>query len=55
MNSFSDNLVAVLSPVLIFVLKIPEDISQKVKKKSVFTGCNEGFQYLKQNHGVRAN
>lgn len=38
--------------VLIFVLKIPEDISQKVKKKSVFIGCNEGFQYLKQNHGI---
>lgn len=80
MNSFSGNLVAVLSPVfaaslfawgglnlilvidlmsfifaflvLIFVLKIPEDISQKVKKKSVFIGCNEGFQYLKQNHGI---
>ena len=38
--------------VLIFVLKIPEDLSQKVKKKSVFTGCNEGFWYLKQNHGI---
>ena len=80
MNSFSGNLVAVLSPVfaaslfpwgglplilvidlmsfifaflvLIFVLKIPEDISQKVKKKSVLIGCNEGFQYLKQNNGI---
>ena len=80
MNSFSGNLVAVLSPVfaaslfawgglnliliidlmsfifaflvLILVLKIPEDISQKVKKKSVFIGCNEGFQYLKQNNGI---
>lgn len=38
--------------ILIFVLKIPEDISQKVKKKSVFIGCNEGLQYLKQNHGI---
>lgn len=80
MNSFSGNLVAVLSPVfaaslfawgglnlilvidlmsfifaflvLLFVLKIPEELSQKVKKKSVFTGCNEGFQYLKQNQGI---
>lgn len=80
MNSFSDNLVAVLSPVfasslfawgglkliliidlmtflfaflvLLFVLKIPENISQKVEKKSVFTGCKEGFHYLGQNHGI---
>lgn len=80
MNSFSGNLVAVLSPVfaaflfawgglklilvidlmtflfaflvLLFVLNIPEDISQKVEKKSVFAGCKEGFQYLSQNHGI---
>ncbi len=80
MNSFSGNLVAVLSPVfaaslfawgglklilvidlmtflfaflvLLFVLQIPEDISQKIEKKSAFTGCKEGFQYLKQNHGI---
>lgn len=80
MNSFSGNLVAVLSPVfaaslfawgglnlilvidlmsflfaflvLIFVLKIPGDISQNIEKKSVFTGCKEGFQYLKQNNGI---
>lgn len=80
MNSFSGNLVAVLSPVfaaslfaygglklilvidlmsfifaflvLLFVLKIPEDISQKVKKNSVLAGCKEGFQYLKQNNGI---
>ncbi len=80
MNSFSGNLVAVLSPVcasslfawggleliliidlltflfaflvLLFVLKIPENISQKAEKKSVFTGCKEGFQYLSQNHGI---
>lgn len=38
--------------VLILVLKIPEDISQKAKKKSVFIGCNEGFWYLKQNNGI---
>ncbi len=38
--------------VLLFVLKIPEDISQKVEKKSVFAGCREGFQYLSQNHGI---
>ncbi len=80
MNSFSNNLVAVLSPVfaaslfafsglnlilvidlttfliafpvLLFVLKIPENISQKAEKESVFTGCKEGFQYLNQNHGI---
>lgn len=80
MNSFSGNLVAVLSPVfaaslfawcglklilvidlmtfllaflvLFFVLKIPEDISHKAEKKSVFTGCKEGFRYLSQNHGI---
>lgn len=80
MNSFSGNLVAVLSTVfaaslfawgglnlilvidlmsfifafliLLLVLKIPEDILQKAKKKSVFTGCKEGFLYLKQNHGI---
>lgn len=80
MNSFSGNLVAVLSPVfaaslfawgglnlilvidlmsfifaflvLVFVLKIPEDLSQKVNKKSVFIGGNEGFWYLKHNHGI---
>ncbi len=80
MNSFSGNLVAVLSPifaaslfawgglklvliidlmtflfaflVLLFVLKIPEDIAKKVEKKSAFTGCKEGFQYLKQNNGI---
>lgn len=80
MNSFSGNLVAVMSPVfaaslfalgglnlilvidlmsfifafmiLVLILKIPEDISRKVKKKSVFNGCREGFQYLKQNNGI---
>lgn len=80
MNSFSGNLVAVLSPVfasslfawgglkliliidlmtflfaflvLFFVLQIPENISQKLEKKSVFTGCKEGFHYLSQNHGI---
>ena len=80
MNSFSGNLVAVLSPVLaaslfawgglnhilvidlmsflfaflvlLFVLKIPEDISRKVEKQSVFAGCREGFEYLKQHQGI---
>ena len=80
MNSFSDNLVAVLSPVfaaslfafgglkliliidllsflfafliLLFVLKIPDDIPQKAEKKSVFIGCKEGLQYLKQHNGI---
>ena len=80
MNSFSDNLVAVLSPVfaaflfafgglkliliidlssflfafliLLFVLRIPDDIPQKAEKKSVFIGCKEGLQYLKQHNGI---
>lgn len=38
--------------VLLFVLKIPEDIAQKAEKKSVFIGCNEGFRYLKQNNKI---
>lgn len=29
--------------VLIFVLKVSEDTSQKVEKKSVFVGCAEGI------------
>ena len=80
LNSFSSNLVRVLSPVLaaslfalsslklilvidltsflfafsvlIFVLKIPEDLSQNTEQKSAFTGCKEGFRYLTQNHGI---
>lgn len=80
LNSFSGNLVTVLSPVLaaslfafgglklillidltsflfafsvlIFVLKIPEDLPQRTEKKSAFSGCREGFQYLMQNHGI---
>lgn len=38
--------------VLLFVLKIPEDIARKAEKKSVFIGCNEGFRYLKQNNKI---
>lgn len=80
LNSFSANLVSVLSPVLaaslfalgslklilvidlasflfaflilFFVLKIQEDISRNVEKKSAFAGCKEGFQFLTQNHGI---
>lgn len=80
MNSFSSNLVAVLSPVLaaslfafgglkliliidlssfifafmvlLVVLKIPEDTFIKVKKKSMFAGCAEGFSYLKNNKAI---
>lgn len=80
MNSFSGNLVTVLSPVLaaslfalgglklilaidllsfifafsilLFVLKIPEDFSQKEEKQSMFAGCMEGFHYLKANTGI---
>lgn len=35
-----------------FVLKIPDDIPQKAEKKSVFIGCKEGLQYLKQHNGI---
>ena len=80
MNSFSGNLVAVMSPVLaaslfamgglqlilaidllsfifaflvlLFVLRIPEDISPQARKKSVFAGCAEGFRYLKVNRAI---
>lgn len=80
MNSFSGNMVMVLSPilaasmfawgglklilaidlcsflfaflVLLLVLRIPEDISQQKKKKSMFAGCTEGFRYLLENRGI---
>lgn len=80
LNSFSNNLVRVLCPVLaaslfafgslklilaidltsflfafsvlVFVLRIPEDLSQNIEKKSAFGGCREGFRYLTQNHGI---
>ena len=80
LNSFSDNLVAVLSPVLsaslfaiggmkliltidfcsflfaffvlLFVLKIPEDLSEKAVGKSVFGGCGQGIDFLKHNREI---
>lgn len=80
MNSFSGNLVAVMSPVLsaslfamgglnliiaidllsfafaflvlLFVLRVPEDIPQRVERKSMFAGCAEGFRYLRGNRGI---
>ena len=80
MNSFSSNLVAVMSPVcaaalfgfgslkliiaidlmsflfafliLLFVMRIPEDIVTKNDKRNVFSGCKDGFLYLKHNHGI---
>lgn len=80
MNSFSGNLVAVVSPVcaaalfgigslnliividlmsfllafliLLFVMKIPEDIAAKSDKKNAFEGCRDGFLYLKHNRGI---
>lgn len=80
MNSFSSNLVAVMSPVcaaalfgfgslkliividlmsflfafliLLFVMRIPEDIVTKNDKGNVFSGCKDGFLYLKHNHGI---
>lgn len=80
MNSFSSNLVAVMSPVcaaalfglgslkliividlmsflfafliLLFVLRIPRDVTKKTNKKNVFSGCIDGFLYLKHNHSI---
>lgn len=80
MNSFSGNLVTVLSPVLaasllaigglrgilmidlvsfvfaflvlLFVLRIPEDLSQHEEKQSLLAGCAEGFRYLRGNRGI---
>ncbi|MDD6037080.1 MAG: MFS transporter [Lachnospiraceae bacterium] len=80
MNSFSGNLVTVLSPilasslfalgglklilsidllsfifaflVLFLILKVPEDTPQKAEKKSMFSGCAEGFRYLRGNSGI---
>ena len=80
MNSFSGNLITVISPVLsasifafgglkfillidllsfifafcilLFVIKIPEDLPKQSGKSSIFEGCSEGFQYLKRNQGI---
>ena len=80
MNSFSGNLITVISPVLsasifafgglkfillidllsfivaflvlLFVIKIPEDLPKQSDKSSIFEGCSEGFQYLKRNQGI---
>ncbi len=80
MNSFSSNLVAVMSPIcaaallgfgslkliividlvsflcafliLLFVMRIPGDIVTKNDKKNMFSGCKDGFLYLKYNHGI---
>lgn len=38
--------------VLLFVLRIPENVSEKTKKKSIFAGCAEGFRYLWNNKGI---
>lgn len=38
--------------VLLFVLKIPEELPQQVKKESMFAGCAEGFRYLRTNRTV---
>ena len=80
MNSFSGNLISIMSPVLaaslfalgglkillfidlasfavaflvlLLVIQIPEDVSQKAEKKSMFAGCAEGFRYLRENKGI---
>lgn len=38
--------------VLLSVLRIPEDIIKNTNRKAVFSGCKDGFLYLKHNHGV---
>ncbi|MBD5522119.1 MAG: MFS transporter [Lachnospiraceae bacterium] len=80
MNSFSGNLITVISPVLsasifafgglkfillidllsfiiafcvlLFVIKIPEDLPKQTDKSSILEGCGEGFQYLKRSQGI---
>lgn len=82
MNSFSSNLITVLSPVLaaslfsyggmkfillidllsfimaflvlFFMIKVPENEYKKTKRQSMFSGCSEGFCYLKHNRGIFA-
>lgn len=38
--------------ILLFVIKIPEDVCKKAEKKSIFEGCVEGFLYLRHNRGI---
>lgn len=38
--------------VLLFILRVPEDIPVKEKKQSAFAGCAEGFHYLKCNREI---
>ncbi len=38
--------------VLVFVIKIPEDGRKNTKKQSMFSGCAEGFRYLRNNKGI---
>ena len=80
MNSFSSNLVAVMSPVcaaalfgfgslnliiaidlisflfafliLLFVMKIPEDTVTEIDKMNMFSGCKDGFLYLRRNQCI---
>lgn len=80
MNSFSGNMVTVLSPilaaslfasgglkfilvidllsfifaflVLLFVIKLPEDAPQNTEKQHIFSGCKEGFIFLRNNDGI---
>lgn len=80
LNSFSGNLVAVLSPVLaaslfgagglalilavdllsflfafcvlLFVLRIPEDLPRRTEQGSLLAGCAEGFRCLRGNRGI---
>lgn len=80
MNSFSSNLVGVLSPViaaslfamgglrvilfvdllsfmaaalvLIFVLRIPENLQKTQQKQSAVAGCREGIKYIRGNKGI---
>lgn len=38
--------------ILFLVIEIPKDVPQTADKKSVLSGCSEGFRYLKEHHGV---
>lgn len=40
--------------ILLFVLRIPEDITKSINKKASFSSCIDGFLYLKNNHGILA-
>lgn len=38
--------------VLLFFIRIPEERDAEERKKSVFSGCTDGFSFLKDNKGI---